>query len=151
MSNSLLQGKSYEVDPVHHKQLGTNISYEALKMRDSRMNKAKESQNTTEFERYGGDETLKYVQGLLNQDRTSIKSQKKVGMDAGRENEFIQKHEKDVDNANPTGVGGVPMMHKGSVNRKIMSNTEVYNEGLKKELKDIKYLMEYMNNKKQKI
>ena len=151
MPNSLLQGKTYEIDPIHHKQLGTNMGYEALKMRISRMNKAKELPNQTEFIRLGGDETLKYMDSLLHQDRTQIKTKKKVGMDAGRENEFIKTHNKDSDNANPTGVGGVPMMHKGSVNRKIMSNKEVYNESLVKELSTIRYLMEYMNNNKIKI
>ncbi len=73
-------------------------------------------------------------------------------MDAGRENQFIKSHEKDRDNANPTEVGGVIKVNKGSMNRKIMSNKEVYNEGLSDEISKIKYLIEYMNNtKKTKI
>jgi hypothetical protein len=148
MANSQLQGKSYEIDPIHHKYLGASSSYEALKMHQSRMSKAKDLNNTPEFDRYGGDATLKYIGELLTQDRNVIKTKKKVGMDAGRENEFLGTHEKDRDNANPTGVGGVPMMHKGSINRKIMSNKEVYNESFDKEISSIKYLMEYMNVKK---
>jgi hypothetical protein len=69
-------------------------------------------------------------------------------MDAGRENEFIENHEKDKDNANPTAVGGVPKITKGSVFRKIMTNKEVYNESVNKEINEILYLMEYMNNNK---
>ena len=72
-------------------------------------------------------------------------------MDAGRENEFLKKHEKDNDNANPTGVGGVPNLTKGNVYRKIMQNKEVYNESIDKEIEQIRYLIEYINNKKQKI
>ncbi len=69
-------------------------------------------------------------------------------MDAGRENQFIEKHEKDKDNANPTAVGGTPKVTKGSVRDKIMTNKEVYNEGLSKEISEIRYLIEYMNNNK---
>jgi hypothetical protein len=72
-------------------------------------------------------------------------------MDAGRENQFIKSHEKDRDNANPTGVGGVPKVTKGSINRKIMSNKEVYNEELQKEISDIRYLIEYMTHNKKQI
>ncbi len=152
MPNSDLQGKTYEVDPLHHKYLGANISYEALKMRETRMKKAQEAKNTTEFDRYGGGETLKYIQNTLKIDRDALKSTKKIGMDTGRENQFIQTHEKDRDNANPTAVGGLPQMNKGSINRKIMSNKEVYNESITSEIKEIRYLIEYMNNnKKQKI
>ena len=69
-------------------------------------------------------------------------------MDAGRENQFIKKHDKDRDNANPTAVGGIPKMTKGSIKDKIMTNKEVYNEEITKEISKIKYLMEYMNNNK---
>jgi hypothetical protein len=73
-------------------------------------------------------------------------------MDAGRENQFIKKHTKDKDNANPTAVGGLPKINKGNISRKIMSNKEVYNESINTEINKIKYLMEYMNNnKKQKL
>ena len=71
-------------------------------------------------------------------------------MDAGRENEFIKDHEKDK-SANATKVGGVPKITKGSVFRKIMTNKEVYNESINKEINEILYLMEYMNNNKKNI
>jgi hypothetical protein len=151
MANSDLKGKTYEVDPLHHKYLGANISYEALKMRETRMKKAQEAKNVAEFDRYGGNETLKYIQNTLKIDRDGLKSTKKIGMDTGRENQFIRPHEKDRDNANPTAVGGLPKMNKGSINRKIMSNKEVYNESIEAEIGKIRYLIEYMNNKKQKV
>ena len=72
-------------------------------------------------------------------------------MDAGRENQFLKTHDKDKDNANPTRVGGLPKINKGNIYRKIMTNKEVYNESLKKEINQIKYLIEYMNNNKIKI
>ena len=59
MPNSQLQGKSYKVDSDQIKYLGTDISYDALKMKISRLNKAKQGQSTDEFNRLGGDTTLK--------------------------------------------------------------------------------------------
>jgi hypothetical protein len=71
-------------------------------------------------------------------------------MRAGRENQFLKTHEKDK-SANPTKVGGLPKINKGNVSRKIIDNKEVYNEGIQKEIQEIKYLIEYMNNNKEKL
>ncbi len=151
MSNSKLDGKSYPVPPEYQKYLGASISYPNLKMNKTRMSKAKDDKNFDEFRQRGGDEALKWIEQTLKTDRDAIYNVKKTGMDAGRENQFIEKHEKDKDNANPTAVGGLPKINKGNISRKIMSNKEVYNESISVELKQIIYLMEYMNNNKQKI
>jgi hypothetical protein len=152
MPNKDLIGKTYNIDSEHQKFCGPTLTYDALKMKVSRLKKAKEDKNLNEFGRLGGDKTLIYLEGLIKTDRDAIKGVKTTGMKAGRENEFIRNHEKDTNNANPTGVGGVPKMTKGSINRKISQNSEVYNENLTKEIKDMKYLIEYLdNNKKSKI
>lgn len=119
-------------------------------MTKTRMNKAKK-ENPQEFQTKGGDNVLKWINDTLKKDRDAIHGAKDTGMKAGRENQFIKTHEKDKDNANPTAVGGVPNLHKGDVSRKIMTNKEVYNEGLHSEIQGIRYLIEYMNNTKQKI
>jgi len=131
-------------------------SYTTLAMQESRLNKAKENcekyNNCDEFERLGGDSELKRLESIIHTSQDADYSIKKTGMDAGRENQFIQTHEKDRDNANPTGAGGIPKMNKGKISRKIMSNQEVYNEEYDKQISKIRYLIEYMNNnKKQKI
>lgn len=151
MSNSKLESKSYPVPPEYQKYLGASISYPNLKMNKTRMSKAKDDKNFDEFKQRGGDEALKWIEQTLKTDRDAIYNVKKTGMDAGRENQFIEKHEKDKDNANPTAVGGLPKINKGNISRKIMNNKEVYNESIDVELKQIIYLMEYMNNNKQKI
>ena len=147
MANANLKNNLY-------KHNGENQTYTALAMKESRLNKAKEKCKTTkdcaEFEQLGGESELKNLSELIHQEQKSDYSTKKIGMDTGRENQFIQTHEKDRDNANPTKVGGVPQPTKGSVNRKIMSNKEVYNEGIKKEISSIRYLIEYMNNNNKK-
>ena len=141
---------------IHVTNDGDAKNHQAFAMEMSRLNKAKEMCETTkscgEYTRLGGEERLKEVENLVKTAKDANHQQKKIGMDAGRENQFIKTHTKDKDNANPTSVGGVPKMSKGSINRKIMSNKEVYNEGIQKEISEIRYLIEYMNNnKKQKL
>jgi len=151
MPNSKLENKIYNVPENLQSFLGTTISYPNLKMSKTRITKAK-NDNVDEFKKKGGDEALNWIEQTLNNDRTAIHSIKKTGMDAGRENQFIKTHKKKHDNANPTAVGGIPKIGKGSVYRKIMQNKEVYNESINKEIEKIRYLIEYINNnKKQKL
>ena len=141
---------------IHVTKDGEAKNHQAFAMEMSRLKKAKEMCETTkscgEYTRLGGEERLKEVENLVKTAKDANHQQKEIGMMAGRENQFIKTHSKDKDNANPTAVGGVPKMTKGSINRKIMSNKEVYNEGIQQEISEIRYLIEYMNNnKKQKI
>lgn len=150
MPNSDLQNKVYAVPQEHQQFLGSSISYENMKMTKSRLEKAKKDGNIPEFDRKGGDQTLKWIDGELTTDRDAIHTKKKIGMDTGRENQFLKTHEKDK-SKNPTKVGGLPKINKGEVSRKIMSNKEVYNESYESEIKSIIYLIEYMNNTKKQI
>lgn len=147
MANANLKDKIYVYN-------GEKLTYTALAMRESRLLKAKERCNKNndclEFNKLGGDAELKKLESIIHKEQTADYNAKKTAMDAGLENRFINKHEKDRDNSNPTGVGGVPKIHKGSINRKIMSNKEVYNESLSKEISEIRYLIEYMNNNNKK-
>lgn len=129
---------------------GKKEKYSSLAMQESRLKKAKENGEKTgnwaEFNRLGGDLELKRLENIIHTAQKVDYSIKKTGMDAGRENQFIKKHEKDRDNANPTVSNGIPKMTKGSIKNKIMSNKEVYNENIEKEISSIRYLIEYMNN-----
>jgi thymidylate synthase len=147
MANSKLESKTYNVPSEFETFLGSTISYENLKMTKTRLNKLKNEGNLEEFEKKGGENALKWINNELKKDRDAIYNVKKTGMDAGRENQFIKKHEKDK-NANPTAVGGLPKLNKGNISRKILTNKEVYNESINKEIDKIKYLMEYINNNK---
>jgi hypothetical protein len=149
MANSELKDKIYNVPAQHQNFLGATISYHNLKMTKSRLNKAKKEKDLAEFNRKGGENVLQWIENTLKTDRDAIYSKKKTGMDAGRENEFIKTHTKK--SANPTKVGGIPKVTKGKVFRKIMTNKEVYNESINKEINEILYLMEYMNNNKKNI
>lgn len=145
MPNSNLKNNVFAKDDKKEK-------YTSLAMQESRLNKAKEdcqlNNNCDEFNRLGGDAELKRLEGIIHTAQKADYNVKKTGKDAGRENQFIKKHPKDRDNANPTSVGGIPKVNKGSINRKIMTNTEVYNEQISSEISQIRYLIEYMNNNK---
>lgn len=133
---------------------GEKEKYTALAMQESRLQKAKkhgeETGDWTEFNRLGGELELKRLENVIHTAQNVNHSIKKTGMDAGRENQFIKKHEKDHANANPTAVGGVPKVNKGSMKDKIMTNKEVYNEEVTKQISEIKYLIEYMDNNNSK-
>jgi len=150
MANSQMEGKTYAVPENLRTFLGNAITYENLKMTKTRLTQAKEAENLDEFNRKGGENALKWIEETLKTDRDSIYGIKKTGMEAGRENQFLKTHEKDT-SKNPTKVGGLPKMNKGNVSRKIMTGKEVYNESFEQDLKKIVYLIEYMNNKKEKI
>ena len=64
-------------------------------------------------------------------------------------NAYKDTHQKDKDNADPTRVR-MPKIHKGKVSRQIMTNKVQY-ESFSDEITEIRYLIEYMNNKKQKL
>lgn len=82
---------------------------------------------------------------MIGREQSADYNVKKVAMDTGLENQFKRKHTKDRDNANPTAIGGMVKMHKGSINDKIVSDKEVYSESVKRELVEIYYLMQYLS------
>lgn len=139
---------------IHKTKDGDAKNHQAFAMELSRLRKAKEQCETNngceEYNSLGGENRFKEVENLVKTAKEANRRPKEVAMKAGKENAFISTHEKDKHNANPTAVGGIPKVTKGSVNRKIMSNKEVYNEGLTKEISEIRYLIEYMNNNNKK-
>ncbi len=149
MPNSNLKDKYYNID-------GEKLKYTAIAMRVSRLKKTKElcesSKNCEEFNKLGGEQKLNRYTEIIKKEQKidyKIKDEKRKG---GLENQFIKKHTKDKNNANPTEVGGVPLVTKGNTFDKIMSGKDIYNENIEKEIIEIKYLIEYMNNnKKNKI
>ena len=149
MPNSDLKDKIYNVPAQYQNFLGQTISYHNLKMTKTRLNQAKKDKNQQEFNRKGGENVLQWVNNTLKTDRDAIYNKKKTGMDAGRENEFIETHDKDK-SANPTKVGGLPKIG-GNVRREIVTNKVEYYESINKEINKVKYLMEYMNNNKKNI
>jgi len=153
---------------IHNKFLKTQNDdgkkHQAYAMEVSRLKKAKnmcdENSDCSEYQRLGGEARLNEIEPLVNKERQINYTKKKVGMDAGRENQF-QKEK------NPTEIN-IAKVTKGSdhsgpsVTNKIMSNDQAIqsrkkdilsnDQALNEEISNIRYLIEYMNNnKKQKL
>jgi hypothetical protein len=122
------------------------VSYLQMKRLKNYFDSYKGDGSDDEFKLIGGKTTRMWVDKTLGSNRDSIKQSKKAKMDGGLENQFIKKHTKDNDNANPTKAnGGMIDVRKSSKMRNIMANDAIYQENYNKEIDSIKYLIEYMN------
>src|ERR1017187_8958840 len=96
MPNADLKDKLYNTGSDDEKE-----KYTALAMQETRLKKAKkfgeETGDWSEFNRLGGDLELKRIENIVHPAQNANYNVKKVGMDAGRENQFIEKHDKDRD------------------------------------------------------
>ena len=136
---------------------GESLKYTALAQRESRLKKAKqfceEKKNCGEFSRLGGESALKEIETIIHKAQETDYNVKDAKRNGGLENQFIKTHQKNKSNARPTEVGGVPMITGKSVSSVVKSGQFRYNEGLEKEISEIRYLIEYItnNNKKQNL
>jgi len=111
----------------------------------SEANLNEDGENEQEYRLSGGDLMKEFVNNGVNTLRTAIDNVKRAKMKAGGENEYKEKHTKDVDNANPTKVNKANIQTSSD---EIMNNRTTYSESYKKEIEDMRYLIEYMNNNK---
>lgn len=128
------------------------VSYAQMKRLKNYFDNYSGDGSDDEYNLIGGKLTKQWVEDSLEQDRRSIKHEKKVKMDGGLENQFIKTHTKDKDNANPTNPdSGMIDVTSGSVMDKVMTGKEIYKssnrkkESYEQEIESIKYLIEYMN------
>ena len=151
---------------IHDKFLKTKDDdgkkHQAYAMELSRLNKAKtmceENSDCSEYQRLGGESRLNEIKPIVDKEREINYSKKKVGMDAGRENQFQkEKDPTQVDIAKVTKGSD----HSGpSTTNKIMSNDQALqsrkkdvltnDQALTEEISNIRYLIEYMNNNNKK-
>jgi len=151
---------------IHNKFLKTQNDggkkHQAYAMELSRLNKAKtmceETSDCSEYQRLGGEARLNEIKPIVDKEREINYTKKKVGMDAGRENQFQdEKDPTQVDIAKVTKGSD----HSGpSVTNKIMSNDQALQsrkkdilnnqQALSEEISSIRYLIEYMNNNNNK-
>jgi len=174
MANSKLTNKFYRIpDDVHNKivnQLNKinfsedekgvkrakdiinnkEISYGQMTRLKNYFDNYEGDMSDNEFKIIGGNITKKWVNNELFKDTESIRRIKKSKMDSGMENQFLSPHKKDNDNTNPTDPkGGLIDIKKSSKLRNIMANDAIYKTSESKtyneEIKNIKYLIEYLN------
>lgn len=166
MANSTLEDKYFKVSEKMLKTLKSNLekyseenpagskrarnlitnqkaSYQEMKRIKNYFDSYEGDGTDVEYKLNGGDIGKNWVESSLEQARETIDSAKRVRMDGGEENQFKKTHEKDRDNANPTGVGMVKI-YKGSKMRNIMNNTTTYESTIKEEVNKIKSLIKHL-------
>jgi len=100
-----------------------------------------------EYRLSGGDLMREFVINGVNTLRNAIDKVKKVQMKTGRENVYKKTHTKDS-SKNPTNVNKANIQ---TTSDEIMNNRTTYSENYKTEISKIRYLIEYMDNNKNKL
>jgi hypothetical protein len=126
-------------------------NHQAYAMELSRLKSAKEtclnSKNCSEYNRLGGDVRLKEIERVVEVPRKADEIKRKVQKDTNPNNTY--QDEKD-----PTAVSVAKVSrnsdHSGGERHKILNNSEALNEEFSKEISEIRYLIEYMNNNNKK-
>lgn len=144
-SNLEKYGKDNPSGSKRARDLITNrkATYAQMKRIKTYFEKYEGNGTDSEYKLNGEEIAKEWVDNQLAQARDTVDSVKRTRMDAGEENQFKDTHEKDKDNANPTGVGMVKI-HKGSKMRNIMNNTTTYESTIKEEVVAIKKLIDYL-------
>jgi len=149
MPNLDMNNKKYPVPKKFKKLIGDEISGNNMTTKISRLRK-KENKSKEE------EELLEYLQKEYENIADSIYNKKKIQMNLGRENAFKKTHTKDKHNKNVTKIGGMAKLTSSGKHTKssdqVANNRVQYYESFDKEIKDMIYLIEYMdNNNKNKI
>jgi hypothetical protein len=124
--------------------------HQAYAMELSRLKSAKEvclnTKNCVEFNRLGGDARLNEIETVVEVPKKADEFRRKTQKDTNPNNTF-------QDENSPTEVKVASVSrssdHSGGEKKKnILSNTQAMNEAISKEISEIRYLIEYMNNNK---
>lgn len=147
------ESRTYKVPPMFHSQLGEKITGNNITTKISRLSK---KENLTDEEQ----EVLSWLKGKNEAEVNKIDAKKRITMQTdgvGAKkggNAFKDTHEKDKNNANPTKAGGLAKVTSSGKHSKVsdqLENNRVqYYESYEKEIQDMKYLIEYMDNNNNK-
>ena len=123
--------------------------HQAYAMELSRLKAAKEvclnTKNCVEYNRLGGDARFNEIETVVEVPKKADEFRRKTQKDTNPNNMYL-------DEKNPTDVS-VPSVsrksnHDGGEKHKILNNSQALSEGITKEISEIRYLIEYMNNNK---
>jgi hypothetical protein len=123
--------------------------HQAYAMELSRLKAAKEvclnTKNCVEYNRLGGDARFNEIETVVEVPKKADEFRRKTQKDTNPNNMY-------QDEKNPTDVS-VPSVsrksnHDGGEKHKILNNSQALSEGITKEISEIRYLIEYMNNNK---
>lgn len=126
--------------------------HQAYAMELSRLKAAKEiclqSKNCHEYNRLGGDKRFFEIEKVVEVPRKADELKRKTQKETSPNNVY-------QDEQSPTEVKVASVSRSsdhsgGEKKKKILSNTQAMNEGIAKEISEIRYLIEYMNNNNNK-
>jgi len=151
--NEEYESSTFQVPPQFHSLLGKKITGNNITTKISRLSN---KENLTDEEQ----RVLRWLKGKDNAETNKIDARKRItmktdGVGAKKGgNAFIDTHEKDRDNTNPTKVGGLADLKvrgkHSKVSDQIENNRVQYYESYEKEIQNMKYLIEYMDNNNNK-
>lgn len=126
--------------------------HQAYAMELSRLKAAKEiclnTKNCHEYNRLGGDKRFFEIENVVETPRKADELKRKAQKDTSPKNVY-------QDEQSPTEVKVASVSrssdHSGGEKKKnILTNAQAMNEGIAKEISEIRYLIEYMNNNNNK-
>ena len=123
------------------------------------MKKRKSELSNKDVKTEKDEKVIKWIDSEFDRIHNPEDAAKKLSMDTegpgtkrsldGTNSNYSKNIDKEKDdNANPTGIGGVPRVSTNS--REIMSNNPT-SESIDTEIDSAKYLIEYMNNKNKQL
>ncbi len=138
MPNKDIDSKKYE--PLGVKTSGNNLT--------TKISRLENKEYLTKEE----EETLTELKKTYNKEKEKSYHNKDVQRKNGRKNAFKETHTKDNKNTNVAKPGGLAKLNSDTkVSKQLENNMVQYYESFNKEIKNMIYLIEYMDNNKNKI
>ena len=148
MPNKDIDSKKYIIPKKHIKKLGEEISGNNLTTKKYRLEN-KESLTNEE------EDALEWLNKTYNKKKEVSYHNKDIQRKNGKENTFKKEHTKDNKNVNVSKVGGLAKLtssgEHSKVSKQLENNMVQYYESFNKEINSMVYLIEYMDNNKNKI
>lgn len=138
MPNKDIDSKKYE--PLGVKTSGNNLT--------TKISRLENKEYLTKEE----EETLTELKKTYDKEKEKSYHNKDVQRRNGKENAFKEEHTKDNNNTNVAKPGGLAKLNSSTkVSKQLENNMVQYYESFNKEIKNMIYLIEYMDNNKNKI
>lgn len=141
MPNKDIDSKKYE--PLGVKTSGNNLT--------TKISRLENKEYLTKEE----EETLTELKKTYDKEKEKSYHNKDIQRKNGKENAFKKEHTKDNKNVNVSKVGGLAKLtssgEHSKVSKQLEDNMVQYYESFNKEIKNMIYLIEYMDNNKNKI
>ena len=123
--------------------------HQAYAMELSRLKAAKEvclnTKNCVEYNRLGGNARFNEIETVVEVPKKADEFRRKTQKDTNPNNTY-----QDEKSATDVSVPSISRKsnHDGGEKHKILNNSQALSEGITKEISEIRYLIEYMNNNK---